>query len=423
MEIKAPNLSKLLWILVLCRSIWGLGYYVSENYIKLKIDPEVLVKAQYINSRSIPFPALTICPPFPVKTEFLNVSKLFEDLQNGISPKLEDKKIITTFTQVCVRWFWDMAQFKNEANDSENIVEMIHKMSPKIEEIFDYCTLSDKTECKKLLIRSLTFYGNCFTFNLVGYHSIFNSNISAEFDGYKRKNITKSWNISDVLALEYYDDEKYTEPSNWTIHKGCTSDDDWVQPLRASGLQNCIFITKIKPTERSNFCETAFNSHRVFLHLPNEIPTFSNVYTTIPVGHFKYMRISAEIKKTDESLKSYSPAYRKCYFEDERQLKFLKSYTKFNCELECMTNFTYKICGCVAYWMPRYDDMQVCKFSKSPCYRNIFYRWSSSYYANSDNKLNFPNFPCNCLPTCTRIKYSIVNEFSAVRTQRRLIYT
>lgn len=414
---KTSKLLKFIWILVLSASLWGLGYYVSENYIKLNINPEILVKARYVNSRTIPFPALTVCPPFPLKTEFLNVSKFFENLQDGKIPELKGREIITTHSQTCNQYYNMMEPHENLTINSDNFMDIISEMSPKQEDIFDYCTVGSRIDCKNIFVRSLTTLGNCFTFNLVGHHLLFNANISDDFDGYKRKNILKSW--KPRAEAIYHDDDKDLEPSNWTIHKGYLSTDDWVQPLRAAGLQYCTIATSINKNESSNFCETSLNALRVIFHLPDEIPTFSNVFTTVTVGHFKYMRISAAIQDTDESLKQYTPDYRKCYFEDERQLKFLQSYTKLNCELECMTNFTYKSCGCVAFWMPRNDDMKVCEFDKHTCYRHIFYKWSSSYYEDDENELKFPDFPCNCLPTCTRIKYTMINEFLALRTQKR----
>lgn len=417
MRQTGSKLYKFLWIVVLSASLWGLGYYVSESYIKLNIKPEILIKGQRINSRTIPFPAVSICPPYPIKFEFLNVSKFFEDIRQGIIPELKDRKIMTAFSHVCTQYFLNLRSYPNLTATSENMVDLFNKMSPQIEDFFEFCMVGRDIECRKMFIRTLTTLGNCFTFNLVGYHSLFNANLSVDFDEFKRKTIAKSWN-SDAVS-EYHDDEKDIEPSNWTIHKGYTTNDDWVQPLRAAGLQNFRFVTKIPKNEFSNLCQTGFNSHRVIFHLPDEIPTFSNVYSAFLIGDFRYMRITAEIQKIDESLQKYPTDFRKCYIEDERQLKFLKSYTKLNCELECMTNFTFATCGCVAYWMPRTNGTKVCEFDKNECFRDIFYRWSSSYYENEQNKINFPDFPCNCYPTCTKIEYSIINEFTVKCRQKR----
>ena len=42
---------------------------------------------------------------------------------------------------------------------------------------------------------------------------------------------------------------------------------------------------------------------------------------------------------------------RKCYLNNEKDLKFFKHYTKNNCEQECLAEETLKACGCVQFYM------------------------------------------------------------------------
>jgi len=67
--------------IVLCASIFGLIFYVDECYIKYKIKPEVLVNEKLVNSRTVPFPAVTICVPVIAKSEILNFTKLNEQVK------------------------------------------------------------------------------------------------------------------------------------------------------------------------------------------------------------------------------------------------------------------------------------------------------------------------------------------------------
>lgn len=302
--------------------------------------------------------------------------------------------------------------------DDDNIVQTLTKVSPKLNDTLGYCTIGSKIECSKIFIHSLAYRGLCFTFNMLGYHSIFNSNISADFDGYKRKNITKSWKKGSPLEC-HDDDGMDIEPSNWTIHGGYSTEEDWVQPMRASGLQYLSVVTKVNNIELPNFCKGYYNAYKVSLHFPDEIPSFSNVFTSISLKEFKYVRISANIQKVDENFLKFPPEQRKCFDENERKLRFFKSYTKLNCEHECMTNFSYKSCGCVSISMPRTDDMKVCNFEKIDCSKNIFKFWAKSFYENDENKQMYPDFPCNCFPTCTKIEYEIVTEFSMNMKQAR----
>jgi acid-sensing ion channel, other len=51
---------------------------------------------------------------------------------------------------------------------------------------------------------------------------------------------------------------------------------------------------------------------------------------------------------TSNDLRSYSPERRKCYFTNERRLRFYSQYTQSNCELNCKIELTLKNCGCLA---------------------------------------------------------------------------
>lgn len=55
---------------------------------------------------------------------------------------------------------------------------------------------------------------------------------------------------------------------------------------------------------------------------------------------------------SDDLKSSHKPEERKCYFEGERQLDFFKTYSKGNCEVECLAKQTVEKCGCALYWMP-----------------------------------------------------------------------
>ena len=419
--ILEPNQSKVLkvlWILILSASLWGLGYYVSENYIKLNVNPEILVKTRYVNSRSIPFPAITLCPPNVIKLRSLNVSKFFDDLNHERILDVSDRKIITAASQVCFYYNTLLKETKKDiAVDDANIARLYTEMSPDIDDSMAKCSIGIKVGCKQLFTQVPTCAGSCFSFNMLGYHSIFNANISTDFDGFKRKTISKSWNPK--AKVEYHNDDNDLEPTNWTIRNGYSSDDDWIQPLRAAGLQYLMISAKINHEETQNFCENNYKAYRVIIHFPNEVPTFSHMFTSLNVGQFKYMRISAAIQKIDTRLRDFPPEHRRCLYVNEKRLKFFKAYTQLNCELECMANYTYEICGCAPFWMPKTNDMKVCKFKDIKCFKHIFYKWSKSYYEKEQNKHDFPDFPCGCFPTCTKIDYFIINEFGNNKDQER----
>lgn len=72
------------------------------------------------------------------------------------------------------------------------------------------------------------------------------------------------------------------------------------------------------------------------------------------ISLFEQMEVTIKptITTTSNGLRSYDPNLRQCYFNDERRLRFFKVYSKNNCELECLANFTKKVCQCVKFSMP-----------------------------------------------------------------------
>lgn len=108
---------------------------------------------------------------------------------------------------------------------------------------------------------------------------------------------------------------------------------------------------------------------------------------------------------TSENLRGYEIDKRKCFFDEERQLKFFRYYSQSNCELECYMQFRLDKCGCVDYWMPRYRETPVCSFNttqyKADCNLDDVElaiqeeRVRTIINANS-------GLGCNCLPSCEK---------------------
>lgn len=96
---------------------------------------------------------------------------------------------------------------------------------------------------------------------------------------------------------------------------------------------------------------------------------------------------------------------RRCYFNDERPLRFFRTYSANNCFLECIANFTLAKCNCVKFSMPRTADTKVCDASKIECYFNIYqdmyqHKISNALAGRSENR-------CNCLPPCNSLEYDV----------------
>lgn len=164
-----------------------------------------------------------------------------------------------------------------------------------------------------------------------------------------------------------------------------------------------------------NYCFLSGGAFLVAVHLPNEIFNSFHKYDFITSDHGKYFEIIVNSITTDEDLRKFSPESRSCYFEGERSLKFYKSYTKANCDWECLTNFTLKSCGCVRFSMPRESSTNVCKLEEVKCYKKAM-----QTFPDEDEKDQM-RIPCGCLPPCTDIKYSLNTLVDFTHRDKRML--
>lgn len=380
--------------IVLCASIFGLIFYVDECYIKFKIRPEVLVNEKLVNSRTVPFPAVTICVPVIAKSEILNLTKLNEDVKQNKMPNGSELNKLLALHHVCPDNYHELSTMAmNKSNDVDELA-ILDQISPGFDDIFSACFFDKVQKCENFFIRSLTDYGYCFTFNMLGYHSIFNDGVDKDFDCY-------------IQA-----EENDPEPSDslWTLEQGYSVDSLSVKPVRATRGRTLTVQLKTKFSDLANLCLSRSFMVNMILHLPNELPTVIHSEKLFRLSSASLLKITARVKQNDETLKNFRLEERGCYFEGEQSLKYFKSYTKLNCEYECLINFTYKHCGCVKLSMPRTENMKVCKYEDIKCYLTVYRSWPNVYFANVQQEKEFLDFPCGCMPPCTQMKYMITDK-------------
>jgi amiloride-sensitive sodium channel len=408
---ETPKIMKISWIIVLCASFFCLCFYVKGCYEKLKIKPEILVNEKHIPSFDIPFPAVTICSPLNIRIEHSNLSIIRDDVRQNKALSPEAETILARSAHVCQTDFLLFEVISKNKSYNEDLLNTLKDQSTQLNEEFVKCAVDEiPHKCENVFIQSITEYGYCYTFNMIGYNSIFDGHLANEFDVYKRKKITKTW--SKTTDLEFHDDDVDAADMTITIDQGYLTEDYDVQPLRAAKLKSILFQTKIRKIDIPNVCEYHPSSYLVFLHLPVDIPSHLNQFTIAQLSSYKVCQVSATVKTLDDSLKAFPPEKRGCYFENERKLQFFKSYSKTNCDFECMRNFTLTMCGCVKFSLLRTNQDKLCDVRSLACYKAIAKSWPNSYYKNRKIKRDNIDFPCYCLPSCTQIKYDIVNEHS-----------
>ncbi|XP_063918109.1 pickpocket protein 28-like [Zophobas morio] len=191
--------------------------------------------------------------------------------------------------------------------------------------------------------------------------------------------------------------------SNWTPDENyvnMTAHD--IYPFRSKNILSDLLFTLNILNEVG--CQ-GYDGFKIIIHHPAEFPTSST--SSIYIGSIDsyFVWIKPEITLTSKDLKSLSFRRRKCYYSNERRLRFFKFYTMEYCKLECLTNYTLKLCGCVPYYFPHNRTTKICGRSQFLCFPSL----SGDDWSLSQVKFTIEGFSsesCDCLPSCTAIKYT-----------------
>jgi amiloride-sensitive sodium channel len=204
--------------------------------------------------------------------------------------------------------------------------------------------------------------------------------------------------------------------STWSLEKGYMNSEKSSYPYRTStpGLDFSLdFHLMLNESDFDYTCRDAGQGFKVVLHSPADFPVVSKSFFRVPMDQEVLVSVRPNLVTTSAGLRRHSPNVRRCYFDGERKLKFFKVYTQSNCELECLSDFTFKQCGCVKFSMPRDNNTRICSQTEVPCYNDARMRWTSVEFDLSDTS----KFKCRCLPSCTSIAYDA--EVSNIQKQKR----
>ena len=145
--------------------------------------------------------------------------------------------------------------------------------------------------------------------------------------------------------------------TSWSLQEGYSESAGLSPyPLRAylAGAKNGLTLTILTVNEDLDYaCKDSLQGYRVILHTPMTIPRPSQKYFRIPLDQSVIGAIEPVMITTSNRVKGYKSERRKCFFSFERELRYFKNYTASNCNLECLTNYTLEMCGCVDFYMPR----------------------------------------------------------------------
>lgn len=369
---------RIMWSFLLIISTCALSFYIYEAYQKWNNFPDISIKSREHLANNIPMPAVTICPRTFTKEAQVTFDQAMDIYYqrapfNGSKEKCEvlvansewcnDRLINSSISLGCQHFKDDLLKM--------DIVDVLNRSAYHKEEVF--------SEGFQLLSRVLTLHGFCYTYNMQDFSAIFNENIHDDFKCYKNQ-----------------------QKVEWSVERGYFNENS-TYPYKAT-LVYPKFILQMTPQDIKNACNVKIMG--IFVHLPHEVLTNHHQAFFMDYGTQKTFKLQAKSHRSDESLRSYSPSIRKCYFDGERKLKFFKAYSKAHCNVECFANVLLKTCGCVKYWMPRDNQTRVCKFTDLPCIHRY-----NEFYTDTERVL------CVCHPSCNDIKYSIETELINIDKQ------
>ncbi|XP_074027635.1 pickpocket protein 28-like [Leptinotarsa decemlineata] len=390
------------WLIVFSITLAACVYAIHEVYQKWVKSPVIVSFAtKETPIYSIPFPAVTICSETKSILEHYNHTKMIGKSVRGENLTDNEQNIVDYMAMVCDQN--PDIHYSNKNVFSDDFYDYLEKVTPinPLAEIRFMGKLTHLNRFKPII----TDEGICYSFNILDRSQIFRSNVKHYKEYHTQKEVVKnSWSMENG----------YTENASLYPH-----------PLRAllAGAKNSLEIILVSPkSEIDHTCKSSLQGFRVSLHIPSRIPRPSQEYFQVPVNEVVLAAVYPDMMTTSDSVKTYNPKRRECYFPSERHLKYFRVYTSNNCKLECLTNYTLNYCGCVNFYMPRDNTTQICGTGKLECMafaeenyelgdlqkkimtpkkRRFFERIFGRSF--QDRSLS----DCDCMPLCSDLSYNV----------------
>ena len=222
-------------------------------------------------------------------------------------------------------------------------------------------------------------------------------------------------NVDESLSFPQHNHRS----TNWTLDGYKTYDSDvYPERILGAGLKAGMFLLlSVNKSDIDYRCKGFSQGFKLILHSPTDIPRFSKQFYRVGMKREVSFSVKPHVVRTSKNLHNYKPEIRKCYFENEKKLKFFKTYSQSNCELECLTNYTLNLCNCVRFGMPFDNTTNVCNVVQNSCTHTVEAQMmlknlnrnlkQENAIRRNNHKINEDD-KCKCLPTCTFIKYNAV---------------
>ncbi|CAH1995074.1 unnamed protein product [Acanthoscelides obtectus] len=374
------------WLTLLLLAICVCGVLISRILLRFMSHPVIVSfsnKESPINT--VPFPAVTICPMTKTKRSIFNFTQAIYDVMDGKDITEEQDNLGEYLTLLC---HYSGRHFRESDLLDDDFLEQLDNVKLDISEFADNCWYLNNwhDRCEKFFWPIIVDEGICYTFNMLDKHHIFFDDVFFPKDFF---NPQTQWNLS------------------WTIDQGYTNRSIYAYPYRAylPGYDNGLHIEfQQSSSELDYLCLDSIQGFSILLHAPHVVPQMKKHHIKVAFGDAVIATVQPNLIKTPDEVRKYHPDIRECYFTNEKVLLYFKQYSPENCRLECITNYTLEICGCVNFHMPRNKSTPICGLGKYFCMKKAE---RDLKYLELHNSLNVGKaaFFCDCRPACVHLKY------------------
>ncbi|CAH1368714.1 unnamed protein product [Tenebrio molitor] len=368
---------RIFWFVAFASALAFASYYITNIFEKWNENP-VLVAFNPTDAtfNEIPFPAITICNMNQVKRE--EAERILKQ-HNAVEKQLlsDSCNYNSTFGDDSKAPGWDVVQ--------NFLIRVGQSCTDTVKSCF---WQSDKVSCEEHFNNDLTDEGLCCSFNRLPAENIFR-------------------NPGDITYLNHTSSKKIYD---WSPEKGFTSINDGdlgTTPIRPIGAGTHLGLTIVIDAQVDNYFCSSTNSigFKIILSNPIETPKIADFGFLVSPGVEARFAILPEIREATPSLRDVDVEKRQCFFQDERPLRYFRSYTKRNCRLECQSNHTLNMCHCIPHYLPKSKIVPVCGKRDEKC----------AAEAKEDMELVYGNgSSCNCLPSCYEMNFGKSGTYSGL---------
>ncbi|XP_017835475.1 pickpocket protein 28 [Drosophila busckii] len=414
-EVHRPIYEKLYWLILTCTSVYFAVSLIWATYLKWQDSPVILgFDETLVPVHKIPFPTITICPEIKMERNVFDYANISDEIwrtyqeTNDLSGIDEiDLERMAATLHIC------------DADVAAKFAPLLAKLS-SLQALDVPETLVDLSLSKNLTGPFCKWSGRFYFCDKLFDFVATDEGICYQFNGLRPKDIYRderyiSYVDPDVVDFQNYFDVDLDRLDNitgsWSLDEGFVNQSSNSYPQRTviSSARNGFFAFLQGMEHNYDYdCRRFKQGYKVFLNSPESVPLTSGNYILVPHGNEVIVSVLPNYVVSTDNLREISSDKRQCYFDDERDLQYFRSYSQSNCQTECLANFTMNRCGCVKFWMPKPFHVPVCGVDSIACYTAAQDELYMLLQNQTMQQSIDPTAPimCDCMPACTSLEYN-----------------